>query len=337
MNGDVLELAMDISRITGEKIASLDLIMLKTKMLSLNAQLEAARAGDAGKSFTVVAREMGAVADEVNAMSASLHKAVAENAARIDEAGREMMLELRGTRFADLARNAVEIIDRNLYERSCDVRWWATDSAVVEVLLDQSGQAVAYASSRLATILRSYTVYLDLWVADTDGRIVATGRPDRYSGLAGRDVSREQWFRAGLETRNGDCFAVCDITANESLGRAEVATYSTAIRTRGDTHGKPLGVLGIFFDWQPQAHAIVTGVSLTEEERSSSRVMLLDSRKRIIAASDGRIGGSYPLQATAPWGHYIADRKLVAYGITPGYETYSGLGWYGCIETIIGA
>ena len=26
----------------------------------------------------------------------------------------------------------IDLIDRNLYERSCDVRWWATDSSVVD-------------------------------------------------------------------------------------------------------------------------------------------------------------------------------------------------------------
>lgn len=36
--------------------------------------------------------------------------------------------------MTDLALNVVDLIDRNLYERSCDVRWWATDSAVVQAL-----------------------------------------------------------------------------------------------------------------------------------------------------------------------------------------------------------
>jgi len=25
--------------------------------------------------------------------------------------------------------------------------------------------------------------------------------------------------------------------------------------------------------------------------------------------------------------------RIVAFGLTPGYETYRGLGWYGCIES----
>lgn len=332
MHSNVLDLAMDISRVTGEKIAMLEQVILKTRMLSINARLEAARAGDAGKSFSVVAQEMGTVADEVSAMSSELSGAVNANAAMIDKAGREMMLELRGNRLADLARNAVEIIDRNLYERSCDVRWWATDSAVVDAVQAPSPEAARHAASRLGTILRSYTVYLDLWVADASGRIVCNGRPDRYAGLVGRDVSQENWFRQGIQTASGDDFAVCDVAAHQSLGGAEVAAYSTAIRAGGAVHGQILGVLGIFFDWRPQAQTIVDGVSLGDDERAASRVMLLDSKLRVIASSDGRTGDTYPLQAEAAWGHYAKNGRLIAYGLTPGYETYRGLGWYGCIE-----
>lgn len=338
MQADILNLALELSTITGEKIADLERIMLRTKILSMNARLEAARAGDAGKSFAIVAREMGAVADEVNGLSATLHAAIAENASRIEVAGRDMMVGFRGNRLADLARNAVEIIDRNLYERSCDVRWWATDSAVVDALEQPSEAARAHASSRLATILRSYTVYLDLWIADASGRIVATGRPDRYRKACGSDVSGSDWFRQGMVTANGDSFAVCDVAAVPALDDAQVATYATAIRAGGAVQGRALGVLGIFFDWAPQAEAIVNGVSLAADERAASKVMLLDARHRVIASSRPEmLGHTYPLKPEDEWGYYLRDGKLVAYGLTPGYETYRGLGWYGCIESPLNA
>lgn len=49
------------------------------------------------------------------------------------EAGARMIGETRGERLVDLARNVIDIIGRNPYERSCDVRWWATDAARVAV------------------------------------------------------------------------------------------------------------------------------------------------------------------------------------------------------------
>lgn len=334
MHDDILKLALELSRTTAEKIGSIDKIMVKTQILSMNARLEAARAGAAGKSFDIVAQEMGEVTKAVSTLSADLNSAIAENATRIEAAGRQMTVDFRGKRFADMARNAVEIIDRNLYERSCDVRWWATDSAVVNAVQTPSPEAQAYASSRLATILRSYTVYLDLWIADRRGVIVANGRPDRYRGLVGRDVSRTEWFRKGIATTSGDDFIVCDIDRNASLNDAQVATYATAIRAGGEEHGSPIGVLGIFFDWEPQARDIVRGVSLSEEEARTTRVMLLNAGHRVIASStDHAEGEIYPLEPTADAGYYQRGSRLVSYALTPGYETYGGLGWYGCIES----
>jgi hypothetical protein len=334
MQDQIIDLALELTKVTKAKIADLDQIMLRTQILSMNARLEAARAGEAGKSFAIVAQEMGSVSKEVTALSGSLNTAITENAARIQYAGEEMLIGFKGSRYADMARNAVEIMDRNLYERSCDVRWWATDSAVVSVAEQPDPNAVAYATSRLATILRSYTVYLDLWIADRSGRVIANGRPERYRDVVGADVSREDWFKRGMESDDGDSFVVCDVETSPRLGGSQVATYATAIRAGGETRGKPVGVLGIFFDWEPQAQAIVDGISLSEEERKHSKVMLLDSRHRVIASTEpGSFGQSYPIQPTDEWGHMMKNGKIVAYGLTPGYETYRGLGWYGCIES----
>ncbi len=91
-----------------------------------------------------------------------------------------------------------------------------------------------------------------------------------------------------MATASGDEFAVCDIERNPWLGQAAVATYSTALRARGAYDGERLGVLGIFFDWAPQAAAIVEGVGLSADERESSRVMLLNADNLRLASSDGQ-------------------------------------------------
>ena len=325
MQDDILRLAYKVSRITEEKVDRIDRVMKQTGMLAINARLEAARAGDAGRAFSVVAQELGQLATSISSNIASLRTA-----------GSQMLVDFKGTRHTDLARSAVEIIDRNLYERSCDVRWWATDSSVTDVLEDPSDANIAHATERLATILRSYTVYLDLWVADGTGRVIATGRPDRYPDAIGQNVINEDWFRAAMGTQSGDDFRVCDISTNRTLDDAQVATYSTAVRAGGRTRGQVVGALGIFFDWAPQAAAILDGIGLSLAERATSRLMLLDAGHRIIAASDGEgiCTDIYPLMPDKrDSGYYQRDGKLVAFAVTPGYETYRGLGWLGCIES----
>ena len=87
----------------------------------------------------------------------------------------------RGERMVDLSLNAIELIDRNLYERTCDVRWWATDSAVIDCATAPTAASAKYASERLGVSLGAYTVYLDLWLCDLDGKVIANGRAESLS------------------------------------------------------------------------------------------------------------------------------------------------------------
>lgn len=340
MQDDILSLAYEVSRVTEEKIDLIESVMRQTNLLAINARIEAARAGASGAAFAVVAQEMGAVASDISRISKDLRAAISSNIDQLEKVGSELVIGFRGARYTDLALNAIEIIDRNLYERSCDVRWWATDSAVVGAVESRTHETCAHAASRLETILRSYTVYIDLWIADASGRVVATGRPRRYPKAMGLDVSRTEWFRNAMATRSGDDFVVSDIESNPALDSAAVATYATAIRQGGQSDGRPIGALGIFFDWAPQAETVVKGVGLSDEERASCRVMLLDADHRVIAASDdaGLLRERYGLEAKRGDRSYFVDgNRLVAYALTPGYETYKGLGWYGVIECQLGA
>ena len=73
---------------------------------------------------------------------------------------------------------------------------------------------------------------------------------------------------------------------------------------------------------------------MSEAERGSTRVLIVDARHRVIAASDdaGLLSEIYELKATQESGFYCEGDRLVAYALTPGYETYRGLGWYGVIQ-----
>jgi hypothetical protein len=331
----VVELASKVSMTAARKIAEIQRITSSVKMLALNALIEASRAGEQGKGFGVVASEVRAVAEQINSVASTLQVELADSAGELQVLGGRLIEHVRGMRLADLALNAIETIDRNLYERSCDVRWWATDSAVVECVARGERSAAEYATQRLAVILSAYTVYLDLWIIDSEGNVVANGRPDTYPDAAGKNVAREAWFGAAKKTATGNDYAVGDIARNVYLRERYVATYAAAIRERGDVNGRVIGVLAVFFDWDTQAHTVLQGARLTEEERPLARCLILDASRRVIASSDrtGLLTEVYPLlNQHHTLGHYTDRGRVIGFSLTPGYETYKGLGWFAVIE-----
>lgn len=334
---EIVDLTHYVRKLATNKISDINDINKETTFLSLNALIEAARAGEAGKGFAVVANQVKHVSARISEITSVLNKELAGSLTKLTDLGDNMIERMRsydGQRCTDLALNMIDIVDRNLYERSCDVRWWATDSAVVDCLAENSSDAHRYASSRLSVILDSYTVYSDLWIVDAAGKVVANGRPGDYS-VVGKSVSDARWFKDAMKTPSGTDYIAGDIESMPLLRNAQVATYGTAIREGGKANGKVLGALVVFFDWAPQASAVVKGVRLSEEEWRRTRCMIVDSTFRVLASSDdkGVLTEQMPLILEGKTrGYYrLSDGRTVSFAATPGYESYRGLGWFGVV------
>jgi methyl-accepting chemotaxis protein-like sensor len=327
----IARLTAEIDQIACEKTQSIQQITNQMKMLALNALIESSRAGAHGAGFAVVAQEVRGVGQKVETIARELESQLTRRTANLIQSIQQMTERSRGERMVDLALNAIELIDRNLYERTCDVRWWATDSAVVDCAADSSSANVSHVAERLAVILRAYTVYLDLWLCDLDGNVLASARSDRYT-VNGANVAATRWFSDALKLRSGDDYVAGDIERQPLLGNAPVATYCASVREGGNANGKPIGVLAIHFDWETQARAIVEGIRVDDDK---ARVLLVDSKLRIIAASDGRglLTERVPLTQNGSRSGVYTDPSgaQLAFHVTPGYETYRGLGWFGVI------
>ena len=313
-----------------------DKIAGNINLLALNATIEAARAGEAGRGFTVVASEVKNLAAQASENSAEFKDVVLgwmEKGRKITD---RLVADLEGNRLSDMSQTLVQLIVRNLFERTADVRWWATDSAVTDGLAEPTEDKLRYAGERLGMINRFYTPYLNLVLADKEGRVVACSNTRQFASVVGSHVSDKTWFKESMKTRSGDDYIVDDIHADPLHGNLLVATYATAVRRDGKVDGEVLGVLGVFFDWPEQSRAIVEDEpTLTPDEWTRTRVFLLDSQNRIIAASDGKgLLEVYPLDTQGQTkGAYENDKgQIVAFAQTIGYEEYDGLGWYGVVE-----
>ena len=331
----IIALSKEVSNLANKQITEIQSVSRLTKILAMNALVESAHAGEFGKGFAIVAQEVSEISDRMSKMSKEFSSNLGEKLQQIDTLGKSLVEQIRGGRLVDLSHNMIEIMDRNLYERSCDVRWWATDSAVVNVASEPEPERKNFASQRLSVILGAYTVYLDIWIMDRNGNVLASGRPNDYPEVAKLNVSNCGWFQEALGSSSGNDFSVGDVDRSPALHNKAVATYAAAIRADGEAHGKVLGVLGIFFDWEAQSQAIVDNVHLTSEEKEHSVALLVDSKFRIIASSkrSGVLTDKILLKLdSASQGNYVDENgHIVGFSRTPGYETYQGLGWYGVI------
>jgi hypothetical protein len=204
----------------------------------------------------VVAQGVSKVGQQLESVARDLESQLTRRTGSLMQSIDRMIERSRGECMVDLSLNAIELIDRNLYERTCEVRLWATDSAVVDCAAVPNAATVA---ERLAVILRAYTVYLDLWLCDLQGNVVASARSNQFE-VKGANVAAQQWFRDARGLRSGDDYVAGDVERQPLLGNAQVATYCASEREGGNANGKPLGVLAIHFDWEAQARAIVEGV-----------------------------------------------------------------------------
>ncbi len=192
------------------------------------------------------------------------------------------------------ARLAIDIMDRNLYERANDCRWWALDAELQQVL---SGGAVATAAARLKHINSLYTVYSLLLVFDRDGRIVAVSDPARQD-LLGRQID-QPWVAATLATGDRERYVVsrheaCGLYGQD--GALPTYVYSASLPDIQDGHSVCGGV-ALVFDGAPQFEAMLKA-SLPSGGRAQALFVQRDGR--IVASSDPRwqVGSSAPLSAS---------------------------------------
>jgi hypothetical protein len=305
-------------------------ITSQINILSLNATIEAARAGDAGRGFAVVATEVKHLA----AQAANTSKELGAIRLETSELQRRFT-EKECDRLSEMAQTLVQFIVRNLYERTADVRWWATNDALFRCLESMDRASIDHAVEQLGLINSFYSVYLDLVLVGIDGEIIACSQPAKFPRVTGANISKLPWFQRAMETTSGDQYVVNDISHASLHDNKLVAVYAAAVRKQGKINGKIVGVLGVIFDWENQAKTIVqTEPSLSEDEWKRSRVILLDHSMRIIAASDNN-GILLPFMLEHKGqdkGHYFnANHELIAFAKTLGYQEYDGLGWYAAI------
>jgi hypothetical protein len=323
-----------LSTTVARKTRQIQKVTSHMHILALNAKIEAARASEHGRGFAVVANAVKDLALDINAVSTELDAEVARGLRDLHESAQVMAKLADAERQINRAAGVIATIDRNLYERTCDVRSWASEAIMTGLCATWDAAQAAAVSARLETIWRVYRVYLDIWLCDASGRVIASSC-GRSFDVAGHDASREGWFGRAIRLANGDDYVVDDVKRCKVLRDKQVLTYAAAVRADGSFDGPPIGVLAVHFDWEAQARSVVapeSGARTTD----GSRVLITDRNGLVLAASDeqGILSEILPLSPKSEDHGVMTDvtGRQFAYQRTPGFETYEGLGWFGVIE-----
>lgn len=334
----VTSLAQSIQQKLNQSISSISAVNGDLRLLAFNAKIQAAKAGDMGTGFGVVANEIKDLVATTQDITSDLQSRVGHTIEELMHLNEMLETQVRGRRLAQVAENCIDLVDRNLYERSCDVRWWATECSVVQALTDGGAQALRLASERLATILESYTVYYDLVLCDREGRVVCNGRPELY-GSVGSAVGDAEWFCAACNSISGTQFGCAGPFSSSLVQGKKALLYSCGVRAEGKPEGALLGVLGIVFNWEGLGRTVVERAQamLDSESAHNVRAYLCTPDGRVIASSlADECGREVPVPDLAklynsPERFCVqqeagAFHKLMAYAPSLGYETYK-TGW----------
>lgn len=302
------------------------------KLISLNGIVFASKLGKRGVALGPIFDQITKTGDFATSM---MEKLLAEMA--LGE------LDLNLTALGSFAKQAIDLIDRNLFERAADIRWWATDRQLWSAITAPTPEAYDAACRRLKVINANYSMYRNLVLADANGDIIACSKTELRNELRKINVSEHEWFQLGLRTTRSTEYAVQDVTASPlERTKASSLAYASGVRRDGAREGEAIGVLGVLFDWDTEAQKILRTCLPRDREGK-----VIPGCAAFYTARDGRIIESTD-PAFAIGGHVElppevlglttgggatgvlvngGTRYLVGSCRTKGYREYKGLGW----------
>ncbi len=223
--------------------------------------------------------------------------------------------------LATKSQYIIDIVVRNLYERTADVGFLATDHELCAFVAGTSGDADAM-RLRLRAYRSKYTVYDEIILLDRDGNVLV--QIDETTPLEG---SHDPLIAATLATDGYvETFGASDLRPS----KREALIYSKRVLAPGT--GAVVGVLCLCFAFEEE----MEGIFQTHRDPSGrSNMLLLDAGNRVIASADPLwmpVGARVPVNPDgAPHPVMYAGRAyLVRNYHSAGYQGYPGpAGWHG--------
>ncbi len=303
------------------------------KLISLNGIVFASKLGKRGVALGPVFERITETGDFATS--------------KMEELLREMAfgeLRLNLQTLETFSKQAIDLIDRNLFERSAAIRWWATDQYFWKALSDPSEENVQAAARRLNDIHSGYSMYRNLILANRMGKIVAASTPELIPDMRELRVADHPWFSRAIKSKSVGEYAVQDVGHTElERGERQSLIYSGAVRQQGARNAEVIGALGSLFDWVTEAGKILK--TCLPKDKNGKRIQgciafYTNKASEVIETTDQNIVplGSIPdlhnehLELAA--GESVSGVFRLGDGVyimgtsrSKGYREYRGLGW----------
>lgn len=232
---------------------------------------------------------------------------------------------------------AVDIMDRNLYERANDCRWWALTSSFRKILSKpQKSTAEIHSLEKILSYINGlYTVYDNLVIFDRQGKVLAVSNPN-YRDCVGTIIESD-WVSQVRGSRTTQEYVVSKFEPTPLYKGKPTYIYAAAIRAE-DNSGI-VGGIGIVFDSEPQFAAMLQD-SLPRDADGhpikGSFTLYVDSDMQIISSTqkEFEVGSEFTIHPSlcklAPgegaFDIAIYDGRYYAIGAcaSAGYREYKG-------------
>lgn len=149
-----------------------------------------------------------------------------------------------------LASLSIDIMDRNLYERANDCRWWALTSTFKNLLAKEflTNEETTQIKNILEYINGLYTVYTNLFLYDKRGNIVAVSNKNEVKFL--NHTLETQWVEKTLSLKTSSQYCVSPFEKTFLYQNHHTYIYNAPI-FKGENQGA-IGGIGIVFDGKSQ-------------------------------------------------------------------------------------
>lgn len=319
---------MALFNMLGEHVGSYgatnDVIVRQINLLALNASIEAARSGEAGNGFAVVAQEIKALANQARGASEAFAAGVMQRIATGGDVAAELVEEIETGGLLALAKTVGLVTGRAIHSRSTGIRMLATDAQILAATKDPVPANIQAAQQRLMAQAELLPYTRNVFLAGSDGSILAAA--DLGSNRWGDNLRDWPCFEGAMNSRSAQQWFPSQISELPwEPGRASLF-IAVGVRPFLSTEAS-CGAVILEFDWTSHVTYIIQGALGDSREADRTRITIVDNSRRIVASSwNAPLGKQLPVNLDRKIAVERQEGRVVAHARAVPMDEHDKLG-----------